>query len=253
MRTGLILWNAVTLRNFRMLAEKLSRRVEPDTKAEMAEWIKRERVYSTEEFCQTIDAQLFRNIEDELHEIEIAARQKLSRLGVELGGPGDFALLYFLILKYKPTNIVETGVAAGWSSLAMLEALWKNGNGTLYSSDLPYFRLRTPRKYVGVLVEDSRFRKNWHLWTQGDRRNLPLISEALGKERLDLFHYDSDKSYAGRVFALSTLREKFDSGSVVIFDDIGDNNHFKNWVENTDVTYSIIASRGRFVGVAQIR
>ena len=57
---------------------------------------------------------------------------------MSLGGGGNFILLYFLTRKFNKV-VVETGVAAGWSSLAILGAFEKNGEGKLYSSDFPYF------------------------------------------------------------------------------------------------------------------
>ena len=58
--------------------------------------------------------------------------KKLSKLEVSLGGGGNYILLYFLIIKFKPQNVVETGVAAGWSSLFILRALKKNGKVTFF-------------------------------------------------------------------------------------------------------------------------
>ena len=66
------------------------------------------------------------------------------------------------------------------------------------------------------------------LLVAGDRTNLPVIRDSI-PGRIDLFHYDSDKTRSGREFALNRLAEKFKSGSIFVFDDIQDNDHFVVW------------------------
>ena len=57
----------------------------------------------------------------------------------KLGGGSDTELIYNLILILKPTNIIEFGVANGWSTLSILEGLKKNKSGKLTSIDMPYY------------------------------------------------------------------------------------------------------------------
>ena len=64
---------------------------------------------------------------------------------IEFGGNYAVEILYFIARISKPKNILETGVAAGYSSYTFLKAIKKNKVGTLYSSDFPYFRLKNPR------------------------------------------------------------------------------------------------------------
>ena len=52
----------------------------------------------------------------------------LSNINENLSGGAAFELLYFLTKKRKPKIIVETGVAAGWSTLAFLRASKYNKN-----------------------------------------------------------------------------------------------------------------------------
>ena len=132
------------------------------------------------------------------------AAKKLSGLGLDLGGGGAYDLLYFVTRLLRPTTVVETGVAAGFSSRAFLTALRENGQGQLHSSDFPYFRIERPERFVGYLVEPD-LRDDWDLHILGDHKNLPLIA---GKaETIDLLHYHSDKSYAGRSYALQLLSD----------------------------------------------
>jgi len=172
------------------------------------------------------------------------ARERLAPIGVELGGGGAYDLLYFLTRFLRPRVVVETGVAAGFSSRAFLHALARNGSGVLRSSDFPYFRLAEPEKYVGLLVEPE-FRAHWTPLLKGDRMNLPEI--AAGTDRVDLFHYDSDKSYEGRAFALRQMEPKLTDQTVVIFDDIQDNWHFRDISEGRDRL--VFSFEGKWIGV----
>ena len=110
---------------------------------------------------------------------------------------------------------METGVAAGWTSLAILRAL-KNGEGYLYSSDFPYFRLKNPEKYVGCLARDETNKENWFLDIRGDDIALPEISRKLNNNCIDLFHYDSDKSYSEKNSAMKFLNKNFQK-SLLLF------------------------------------
>ena len=106
--------------------------------------------------------------------LQISADEKLKALDYDLGGGGNSPLLYFLVRSMRPRIVVETGVAAGFSSSAILTALKENGEGILYSSDFPYFRIKNPEKYIGLLV-DEELKGNWTCLKQGDRFNLPEI------------------------------------------------------------------------------
>ncbi len=87
---------------------------------------------------------------------------------------------------------MKPGVAAGWSSCAILEALEVNGSdGRLFSSDFPYIRQRDSAAEIGTLVP-AKFRERWRLAVDGDRVNLPRFLDEI--KTIDLFHYDSDKS-----------------------------------------------------------
>ncbi len=169
--------------------------------------------------------------------------------GIEhtLGGGGCVPLLYFLCRYLSPVCVLETGVAAGYSSAALLSALRANGRGRLYSSDFPYVRLPRPERFIGVLVEPG-LRGNWELHTDGDEVNLPTILE--GVESVDLFHYDSDKSYSGRQLAMSLVEPKTHDGTVIVMDDIEDNSFFHDVVQDCPRSrWRVFRFRGKYVGV----
>ncbi|MEM8494261.1 MAG: class I SAM-dependent methyltransferase [Planctomycetota bacterium] len=171
----------------------------------------------------------------------------MAKIDHPLGGGGAYPALYFLTRCMRPACVVETGVAAGFSSCSVLAALEANGEGRLYSSDFPYFRLPNPEQYVGVVV-DEPLKKNWRLYLDGDDANLPRIVDSV--DRIDLFHYDSDKSYSGRQAALEHVKGALSEEAVIVFDDIQDNSHFRDLVEETrPESWRVFRFQGKYVGM----
>jgi Methyltransferase domain len=179
-------------------------------------------------------------------EQERLCKGRVDSLGFPLAGGGFYPMLYFLTRLYKPSYILETGVAAGHSSRGFLKAIEKNGVGHLWSSDFPLFRLENPDKYIGVMVEPE-LRKNWTVMTQGDRYNLPALLAQMS--RVDLFHFDSDKSRSGRIFAWEQVKPKLHDKSVVIFDDIQDNFHFRDDITTRSKNWKVFSFGGKWIGV----
>lgn len=168
----------------------------------------------------------------------------LKRAGLPFGG-GDPALLYFLVRHLRPRYVVETGVAAGFSSAAILSALDRNGQGELWSSELPYVRQPRPEDLVGLVVPED-LRRRWHLFLDGDQRNLRRIRDEV--PQVDLLHYDSDKSYRGRARLLTELAPKMTGATTIVMDDIEDNAYFHKLVAKRP-RFHVVHSDGRFVGV----
>jgi len=170
----------------------------------------------------------------------------LASLPVKLGGGGDYRLLHFLVRHLRPAVVVETGVAAGFSSAAILQAMEANGSGHLWSSDFPYFRLDHPEQYIGVLVPPEE-RERWTLLTTGDRASLPVILAECGP--IDLFHYDSDKSVEGRAFAARLVVPQMSPTGVIVFDDVQDNFHFRDFLASSGLRGDVFEFGGKFVGM----
>lgn len=243
-----ILINFFKKNYFLVIVKKIFKRFEKNTSEEAKKWAEENNKHSIDEFFCSIDTQLYEKVKMEIKVIQKFAQNKLSKLNVSLGGGGNYILLYFLIRKFKPLNIVETGVGAGWTSLAILRAIKKNGKGFLYSSDFPYFRLENPEKYIGYLAKYDSNEDNWFLNIRGDDIALPKIVKRLDNN-IDLFHYDSDKSYSGRDNALKILSSKIDSKTIIIFDDIQNNLHFKNYVQKNKKDFRVYKFEGKYIGI----
>jgi len=243
-----ILINFFKKNYFLVIVKKIFKRFEKNTSEEAKKWAEENNKHSIDEFFCSIDTPLYEQVKIEIKGIQEFAQNKLSKLNMPLGGGGNYILLYFLIRKFKSLNIVETGVAAGWTSLAILRAIKKNGKGFLYSSDFPYFRLKNPEKYIGYLAKNDSNEDNWFLDIRGDDVALPKIVKRL-ENKIDLLHYDSDKSYSGRDNALKILSSKIDSKTIIIFDDIQNNLHFKDYVQKNKKDYRVYKFEGKYIGI----
>ena len=172
------------------------------------------------------------------------ALKKQNNCPIKMGGAGALELIFYACEFTKAQNVVETGVAYGWSSLAALLSLEKS-NGTLYSSDMPYLSQDGDR-YVGCIVPEN-LKSYWKLFRHADKESLPKIFGEV--DSVDVVHYDSDKSYEGRMWAYAELYKHLRKGGVFISDDIGDNAAFQDFCENENIQPSVVTFDGKFVGV----
>ena len=198
-----------------------------------------------DDFARSLDDALWR----EAGNFETALRERahlvLNDLPVRLGGGGHYRLAYFLVRLVQPSAALETGVAAGFSTTAILSGLERNGHGRLWSNDLPYFRLAEPERHVGVLVPQD-LQGRWSLHVGSDRQNVPRMLQAAGA--VDLVHYDSDKSYDGRAATTALVEPHLSSGAVMMMDDIDDNLFFRDWVDDGR-SFRVFEFEGKFVGL----
>src|ERR1700722_4553623 len=138
---------SVKPRNFPVMVEKVLERFTDRSHNARPEAVKAwcmERAESWPAFASALNPDLWTETQTVCEAIGRAAQAKIDQLGLDLGGPGHYPLLYFLTRHLRPRTVLETGVAAGWSSQAILTALRENAAGHLYSSDFPYFRLKDP-------------------------------------------------------------------------------------------------------------
>ena len=232
-----IFLSALSITNFLVMFKKAYLRFF-DTKnsissQELNSWLDKNAT-SIEKFCSDLDYNLWQETKKETKKINEYAYSKLREIKFDLGGSAQIELIYFLTRLLKPKIVFETGVAAGFSSASILEALNKNSFGTLYSSDFPYFRLPNPFLFIGVIVPD-KIKKRWQLYTRGDKKNIKDIKKII--KEINLFHYDSDKSYLARKKTLASLSNYFSNNCYIVMDDIDDNTFFYDFVNSKDFNH----------------
>jgi predicted O-methyltransferase YrrM len=187
---------------------------------------------------------------EQRHADELAsAEQRARACPVKMGGRGNLDLLFHLADGIGARRVVETGVAFGWSSLALLLAIEPRGDARLVSVDMPYPR-RDNDTFVGCVVP-QRLRANWRLLALPDREGLPRALRLLPE--LDLCHYDSDKSRSGKRWAYPKLWGALRPGGLFVSDDVGDDAGFRDFCRSLSMTPVIVRSAAtdgdKYVGV----
>ena len=155
-----------------------------------------------------------------------SAYQLTESLSIDWGGEGHGELLYNIICHNSFERLAESGVAYGWSTLGILLAIKNNKRAHLHSIDMPYFR--ADERLVGCAVPDY-LKNKWTLYPYADREGIPKVIRKLGT--IDVFHYDSDKSYQGRLWAYEEIWGSLSHRGYLISDDVGDNLAFKEFSE----------------------
>lgn len=135
--------------------------------------------------------------------------------------------LYVIPRLLRPKMVVETGCFTGWDSAVLLQALHDNGEGHLYTIDLPAEEGRFSQVgrnsslpadlSPGFLVPDA-FRSRWSLIIGDARQELPRL---LGEfENLDFFYHDSHHSYSHMIWEYSTVWPHLIEKGILVSDDI---------------------------------
>ena len=148
----------------------------------------------------------------------------------------DFSLAeicYLACRVLQPETVVETGVAYGVTSAFILEALYENNKGELYSIDLPPLA-QDPQSHVGFFVPEH-LKQRWHLYFGSSRRILPSLVHSLNK--IDIFIHDSLHTYGNIAAELSIVTKYLKSPGIVIADDVQDNQAFSDWCHQHQPVY----------------
>ena len=234
----------------RVLIKKIYRRFSLISKKNKKsnKWLTENEI-NLDDFLKKIDLNLWNESKVFENKIKKYSLEELKKINVKLGGGACTKLIYFLVRFLKPKITIETGVASGMSSLTILKALEINKTGKLFSSDFPYFRLKNPEKYIGVLVDKLKYPK-WRLEIEGDILNLKKFVNEIDKEDgIDFFHYDSDKTYAGKKKSFDILKKLFKPESILIFDDIQDDNFFYDLTSKLNANYRVFKVGNKHVGL----
>lgn len=165
------------------------------------------------------------------------------KVNKKLGGGSDAVLIYNLVRILKPKNIIEFGVANGLSTLSILSACKENNFGKLISIDMPYY-FDNAKKLIGNLIKKKNY-PNWTLFIGPQVNFINKISD----KNYDLCHYDSDKSYQGRILIYSKIWERLNKNGVLLSDDISDNLAFFHFCKKKRKKPLVIKFNKKYLGL----
>jgi hypothetical protein len=143
------------------------------------------------------------------------------------GDAGLIRAIWCLTRHLRPKKVVETGVAHGVTSRCILEALERNGEGHLWSIDLPPLEAGW-RKQVGAAVGD-RYADRWSYIKGSSRRRLPELLSRLGQ--IDLFIHDSLHSTRNVRFELDRAWAAMGPRGALVVDDVDANWGFRSFTQ----------------------
>jgi hypothetical protein len=143
------------------------------------------------------------------------------------GDAGFVRALWCLAHHLKPKDVVETGVAHGFTSRFILEALQRSSAGHLSSIDLPPIE-REWRTQVGVAV-GGRFADRWSYIEGSSRLRLPKLLAHLGQ--IDLFVHDSLHSERNVRFEMDRAWAVLKPGGALVVDDVDANWGFRSFTQ----------------------
>lgn len=213
-------------------------RLRPDSSSEEARrWCESCAVATGEAVLKLTGTRMGQPVRESFPEAFEYAERAVVSCPVVMGGAGNVDLLYWLAELTEARSVVETGVAYGWSSLAILLSLSRREGSHLVSTDMPYPNLGG-ESHVGCAVPPDR-RDRWQVVSRADRDALPGILRRLGA--IDMSHYDSDKSYSGRAWAYDRLWRSTKEGGYLISDDIDNNMAFCHFAERFGEEPTVVA------------
>jgi predicted O-methyltransferase YrrM len=169
----------------------------------------------------------------EFDEVWPRLTSRLHAGGLELGrgayggwddaDPGLARVAWCLVRHLRPSAVVETGVARGLTTSLLLEGLERNGDGRLWSVDLPPLIRTDLADETGRAVEQHQ-RRRWTLLKGSSRRLLPGLIDGL--DAVDLFVHDSMHTTRNVGFELSVVWPALTPGGVALLDDVEKNRAF---------------------------
>jgi predicted O-methyltransferase YrrM len=161
--------------------------------------------------------------------------------GYSLGAIGyaEGTYLYAVVRELRPRVLVETGVANGFSTAFLLQALQANGDAHLHSIDLPreVGRAYEPGAFYegegragipsgsqpGWLIP-AALRESWTLILGRSQDELPPLLARLGT--IDFFMHDSEHSFDCMWFEFNEAWPRLAARGVLVADDVNANEAF---------------------------
>ena len=177
-----------------------------------------------------------------------AARVRGSSAAVAARYPALFAselntqrVLYALVRAQRPDVVLETGVADGFSSFAILAALDANSNGHLHSVDI--------QDDVGIVVP-AALRGRWTVHINDREMDLErgLKDIVAGLPPVDFYYHDSGHTYLWQSFEYGAVAELIRTGGTFMSDDVDWSYAFIDHCKARRVTPGIMVEGRKVVG-----
>ena len=256
-RLGIIFWFLRRPRLYKQLVRELisfsQRKIHPTLQKSEESQNLCQKISVTEEdgFNKIIPYKNYIEI-SQIHSSEVKdAEERVRSKNFNWGGQGNISLNYNLAEAIHAKNILETGVAYGWSSLSFLLSLQRRNEGELISVDMPFFGVKDESE-VGCAVPNHLI-KYWNLIRLPDKDGLPKAFKRMPE--IDICHYDSDKSYENKKWAFTKIWKHLKKEGLLISDDISDNMAFFEFADSVSIEPIVIKTFDtqveKFVGILQ--
>jgi len=178
---------------------------------------------------------------------EVAIREHIASERALLQRPASAAMhdadtdlssfCYVICRALRPRNVVETGVGSGVTTSFILQALAANGEGHLWSIDLPPIGAE---EFAGSFVP-QHLRNHWTLIRGRSRNVLPRLIQDLAA--VDVFLHDSLHTTRNMTFEFQAAWQTLPPGGVLISDDIHMSKAFTRFILSKQVGLSLVGSR----------
>jgi len=121
-----------------------------------------------------------------------------------------------LVSLLRPSVVVETGVAHGVTTAAILTAMEQDSHGHLHSVDLPGLARAGDEPVGGGVPEHLRAR--WTLTLGPSRQVLPSLLDHV--KPIDVFLHDADHTYPSQMAEYESAWPALRPGGVLVSDDV---------------------------------
>jgi predicted O-methyltransferase YrrM len=180
----------------------------------------------------TLSSSEIEMIEEEYTVLRAELEERCSSMSDWLEYPDWYAIeretsfLYYAACRHlAPNNVLETGIANGHSTFFFLQAMKKNGKGSLHSVDIA--------DNVGkLLTAEERAVWNLHVLGSPQRRSFSSILDSISP--LDLFVHDSDHTYGWQMFEFRTAWTALSKRGALLSDDIDHSMAFVDFCAEID-------------------
>lgn len=168
---------------------------------------------------------------------------------------------YALIRKYKPENIILTGVYNGVLALGILTAINRNEHGMLHSinqtdkniEEYSEFFIRNGPSAADakstVLPDDRQagwvipdyLKQNWNHVTGNTTDFLPILVNDI--ENIDIFFHNSKHSQSQMLFEFQIIWEHLIPGGIMLSHHAGQNAAYNTFLDEKDVNSGLVHIR----------